>query len=86
MRQTPTSPNPYLPVDVDRGKDAVGKAIADHIRRTGITAAEASRRYKGIRANDFRNILNEDHRLYGFSRLVAIAESLGLRVDVQVSA
>lgn len=82
MRQLPSIPNAYVCASVDRAKDVVGEAVARCLRETALTAPDINRRYPGLRAADIRHILAGDHRLYGFNRLCAIAEAVGIRVEV----
>jgi len=80
----PCIPNPYIPVSVSQMKDRLGEAIVRRIEKDGITAAEIGRRYRSVRAGDISKIRQGDWALFGINRLVAIAETIGVQVEIVV--
>lgn len=80
-----TIPNPYTPATARQLKETLGEAITRRIAASGTTAAEISRRYKSVRSGDLQRIRAGEAELYGLPRLIAIAEALGLELQVTVS-
>lgn len=78
-------PNPNVPMSVVAMKDRIGEAIVKRIEEDKITAAEIGRRYRSVRAGDISKIKQGDWALFGMNRLVSIAETIGLDVEIHVS-
>ena len=78
----PKQANPYVPDTVNRMKQSLADAISTELNRRNCSTTELRPYIPSIRKGHLNDFQQGVGSFYGISRLVAIAEALGLRPDI----
>lgn len=83
---TPLRPEKWIPRSYREAQEELGDAIADHIRNRGLTAASISELYPSIRAAHLQALKRGEGEILGMKMLYGLAEAVGLKTNLRISA
>ena len=82
-RATPLIPERYVPLTYRRMQEGLSDALAEHIRKHGLTAGEISRRWPTCRKAHLDALERGEGETLGLKMLMALAEASGLKVETR---